>query len=116
MAIQSVDKTATVNILNGVITGVDPEHIKPGKGPNVNIIWSIASPDKDADYTFPDDGIVIKSDPDGQFTRIGPIANRKKYHVIDRNSDEIIYPYTVNIMNGTTRLAPFDPTIDNGDG
>lgn len=120
MAIQSAnnhaDKKATVNIANGIIKGVTPLGIKMGTTPNQQIEWSIDSSDPNTNYTFPDNGIEIKpgTDPDAQFTKIGPIANGKKYQLHDRNSDAISYSYTVRIMNGTTPLPPLDPTIDNG--
>ncbi len=115
MSTQDADKQATVNIANAVITGVTPDPIRMGTGPNRHIIWSIASADQNAaNYSFPDDGIALKADPDGQFTKLGPQANGKKFRMHNKNSDITRYQYTVRIMNGTTALAPLDPAIDNG--
>jgi hypothetical protein len=117
MSMQSADKQATVNIANGVITGVTPDPIKMGTGQNQHIIWSIASSDPNSgNYSFPGDGIALKADSGGQFTKVGPQANGKMFKMHNRNSDRVSYQYTVNIMNGATPLAPLDPAIDNGDG
>ncbi len=123
MAIQNTykdsDKKAVVKIVKGTITEVCPDPIKMGTKPNQEIEWSIDSTDPNADYTFPDNGIEFKlgsgPDPLGQFTKIGPIGNGKKFRIQDKNSDKQLYPYTVNIMNGTTPLTPLDPMITNGE-
>ena len=112
---QDADKKAVVNIANGVITGVTPPGIKMGTKRKQHIEWSIESEDRNVNYTFPGDGIVIKSDPNGQFYDGGKVTgDDTKYKWHDNNSDTISYKYTVNVMNGTTPLKPLDPTIDNG--
>ena len=117
MVTQDADKKAIVTVVNGIITGVDQDPIKMGTTPNQKIEWSIRSADANANYTFPANGIVFGPgvDPGGQFNKIGPVANGKKYQWHDKNSDIHRYKYTVNIMNGTTPLAPLDPIIANGE-
>lgn len=99
---------ATVTIANSVISVV-PDPLSMGKANNQVIEWNIQT----NNWTFPDDGIVITSDPNGQFSGGGTTGNGNKYTLHNKNTDSNRYKYTVNVVNGATRLT-LDPTIENG--
>lgn len=99
---------ATVTITNNAITVV-PDPLPMGKADNQVIEWTI----KTDNWAFPDNGIVINSDPNGQFSGAGVTGNGKKYTVHDKNTDNNRYQYTVNVTDGTSPPLSLDPTIVN---
>ncbi len=67
-------------------------------------------------WTFPDDGIVLKSDAGNQFSDGGKTTgndNKFKWH--DKNTDGNTYHYTVNVTNSANNPPnlSLDPTIVN---
>lgn len=98
---------AEVTITNNVITAV-PDPLPMGKPNNQVIEWTI----KTDNWTFPDDGIVINSDLNDQFSGGAATGNGKKYTLHNKNTDSNRYKYTVNVANGSTRLD-LDPIIIN---
>lgn len=96
-----------VTISNNAIA-VNRDPIRMGKLKNQVIEWTI----KTAGWTFPDNGIVIDSDTDGQFSESGPIANGRKYKLHNKNSNGKRYKYTVNVTRGGSALS-LDPMIMN---
>ena len=102
MAIQ-----ATVTITNGAIA-VAPDPLPAGKTANQVLEWTITTPG----WTFPDNGIVVNSDPGGQFSNPGATGNGRKFTLHDKNTDSNRYKYTVNVTNGSQNLNQ-DPIIVN---
>ena len=96
-----------VSVIDGKVT-VDRENLSMvGKGRNARIHWKLTTPG----WSFPADGIVI-DDNEGEFTKLEPAEQGKKFWCVDRNSDGKAYKYTINVSDGKTRLT-LDPVIQN---
>lgn len=102
----------TVTVTNCSVTlSYDPLHVY---AKNVNIHWSIDP--ESVEYSFTDDGIVIKQD-DAEFDDPRRTGGGKKFIWHNKNNKfgqpPRPYKYVVNVMRGTMRCAPHDPQIVN---
>lgn len=84
-------------------------------GPNRVIQWEI-DPGSDLDYKFDDKyGILIKDDPNGEFTNPAPQGKKFAWH--DKNparNEAQYFAYGINVRDGSGRLChPVDPGIIN---
>lgn len=104
-------KTVSVTIANNTIACV-PDRLPMGQSNNQDIEWTIDS----AGWTFPANGIVIKSDPNGQFSDGGKESgNDRKFKWKDKNTDRNEYKYIVNVTNSANNPPnlSLDPIIVN---
>lgn len=89
---------------------LDPEELRMGKNnPKQVIQWEIRT----ANWTFPDNGIVVNWDPGKQFSGPAANGNRTKFMIHNENSDFESYKYIVTLAYGPTTISK-DPTIING--
>jgi hypothetical protein len=103
VAVTITDCTA----VGGVSVNPDP---LPVRGSN-DIEWEFAT----ANYSFPQNGIIIGSDPKGELDKPKLVSNGKKVtvHNKHRETNYKIY-YAVNVMKDDgTPCIPLDPWIYN---
>jgi hypothetical protein len=106
------DKDVTVSVVSGAIQ-VSPDTLAMGKDRNVKIFWTFDKATSEAGWQFAaDTGIVFKDTGNTQFTDKELKDSGKKYKWNDANSDNNLYNYTVNLVNGTQTLSK-DPAIQN---
>src|SRR5512139_2929576 len=99
-------KRVTVEIRNGaIVPGEDPVVIAGGSHV---IQWELAT----AGYTFPANGITLKTGSDPDFSNGHPASQGKFYLLNDLNSRVGDHDYTIRV-DGSPPVPPLDPTIRN---